>query len=151
MSQAAQDSFCKYEYCEFSQLKQLLSTFNYIDYVANVKKMMHRYCKRLIQVTLLRGSILENCLHNSGDRKDPIKLMLIWDTVASYGLTLFRSNFIYFFEYDIPVKDVTKINRVIGIGATLHKFINSNGKEGFLPCVSYQLIQTDVQLFSPHT
>ena len=124
MSQAAQDSFCKYEYCEFSQLNQLLSTFNYIDYVANVKKMVHRYCKRLIQVTLLRGSILENFLHNSGDRKDPIKLVLIWDTGSSYGLMPLRRDFFHCVKCDIPAKDMNKINRFIGIGTTLHKFIN---------------------------
>ena len=51
----------------------------------------------------------------------------------------------------IPVKYATKINRVISIGTTLHKLINSNGREAFLPCVSYHLTQTDVQLLSPQT
>ena len=43
------------------------------------------------------------------------------------------------------------ITRVIGIGTTLHKFINPNGKELLLLSVSYHLTQTYVQLFSPQT
>ena len=69
----------------------------------------------------------------------------------SYGLMPFISDFIYYVKCDIPVKDVTKINRVVGICTTLHKFINSNGTEVFLPYVSYRLTQTDVQLLSPQT
>ena len=30
-------------------------------------------------------------------------------------------------------------------------FIESNGKDIFLPCISYNLTQTDVRLLSPHT
>ena len=78
-------------------------------------------------------------------------MMLAWDTGASYGLTPFKSNFIDYVECDIMVKDVTKVNRVIGIVTNLHKFIESNGQDIFLPCTSYHLNQTDVRLFSPHT
>ena len=77
---------------------------------------------------LLRGSILENHLHHSEERKDLRKLILIWDTGASYGLTPFRSDFIDHVRSDIPIKDMTKINRVIGIGKNLHKLINLKGK-----------------------
>ena len=51
----------------------------------------------------------------------------------------------------VAVKDVIKINRVIGIGTTLHKFKNDKGKDVFLPCVSYHPPTTDVRLFSPQT
>ena len=54
-------------------------------------------------------------------------------------------------EADIPVKDVTNINRLIGIGTTLHKFQNDQGQDIFISCFSYHLPQTDVQLFSPQT
>jgi len=54
-------------------------------------------------------------------------------------------------ECDIPVRDVTKVNRVIGIGTTLHKFYDTAGNPVFLPCISYHLPQTDVCLFSPQT
>jgi hypothetical protein len=78
-------------------------------------------------------------------------LILIWDTGASYGLTPFCSDFISYVECDIPVWDVTKVNKVIGIGTTLHKFTDTDGKLVFLPGVSYHLPQMDVRLFSPQT
>ena len=43
------------------------------------------------------------------------------------------------------------MNRFIGIGTTIHRFINSNGQYIFLSCISYHLTQTDVQIFSPQT
>ena len=46
---------------------------------------------------------------------------------------------------------MTKINRVIRIGTTLHKFKIYQGKYIFLPLVLYHLPQTDVQIFSPQT
>ena len=49
------------------------------------------------------------------------------------------------------MRDVTKVNKVIGSGSTLNKFTNTDGKPVFLPCVSYHLPQTDVRLFSPQT
>ena len=52
-------------------------------------------------------------------------------------------------EAGIPVKYVTNINRVIGIGTTLHKFQEDQGKDIFLPRVSYHLPKIYVRLFSP--
>ena len=63
----------------------------------------------------------------------------------------FSNDFIDYVECNILVKDLTKVNRFIGIRTTLHKFIEINGKYIFLPCISYHLIQTDVHLFSPQT
>ena len=77
--------------------------------------------------------------------------ILVWYTGDPYGLTLFRSDFIDHEECSITVKDVTKVNRVTGIGTTLHKFIERNGQDIFLPYISYHLTQTDVRLFSPQT
>jgi hypothetical protein len=82
---------------------------------------------------------------------NPHSLILIWDTGTSYGLTPFCSGFIDYVECDIPVWDVTKVNKIIGIGTTLHKFTDTDGKPVFLPCISYQLPQTDICLFSPQT
>jgi hypothetical protein len=76
-------------------------------------------------------------------------LILIWDTDGSAGLTLFRSNFIDYVECDIDVRNVTKVNKVIGIGTTLHKFVDVAGNDVYLPCVSYHLPSTDIRLFSP--
>ena len=63
-------------------------------------------------------------VHITQGTENPIKLMLIWDTEASYTLTPFRSDLIDYVKYDIPVKYLNKTNRVIGIGTTLHKSIN---------------------------
>ena len=54
------------------------------------------------------------------------------------------SDLIDYVEADITIKDATKTNRVIGIGTTLHKFQNDQGKDIFLPCVYYHLPQTYV-------
>jgi hypothetical protein len=50
----------------------------------------------------------------------------------------------------LEVRDVTKANKVVGIGTTLHKFDDDNGKDVYLLCVSYHLPTTDVRLFSLH-
>ena len=89
----------------------------------------------LRRARLLHGSILDNRLNCSGKRKYSRKLILIWDTGASYGSMPFRGYLIDYVKCAIPVKDDTNTNRVIGIGTTLHKLINSNGKEVLLPCV----------------
>ena len=80
---------------------------------------------------------------------DPKTLILIWDTGASAGLTPFRSDFIDYVECDIDVWDISKVNKVIGIGTMLHKFVDNNGNDVYLPCVAYHLPSTDVRLFSP--
>jgi hypothetical protein len=72
-------------------------------------------------------------------------------TGALFRLTPFCSDFINYVECDIPVWDVTKVNKVIGIGTTIHKLTDINGNPVFLPCVSYHLPQTDVCCFSPQT
>ena len=71
-------------------------------------------------------------------------MILVWDTGASYGLIPFRSDFIDYLECDILVKYVTKVNRVIGIGTTIHKLIESNSQVIFLPCIFYHPNQTYV-------
>ena len=103
----------------------------------------------IARVAALRGTFENRAV--PGGPKDPRTLILIWDTGASFGLTPFRSDFIDYVECDIPVRDVTKVNRVVGIGTTIHKFMDTNGNPVYLPCVSYHLPQTDVRLFSPQT
>jgi len=66
---------------------------------------------------------------------------------AFYGLTPFWSDFIDYVKCEIPVRDVTKVNTVVGIGTTLHKLTDINGNPEYLPCVSYHLPETDVRLF----
>ena len=54
-------------------------------------------------------------------------------------------------KFDIPVRGVTKVNTDIGIGTTIHKFVDENGKYLSLPCISYHLSTMDVRLLSPRT
>ena len=49
-------------------------------------------------------------------------MMLSWDNFASFVLTPFKANFFYCVECDILVKYVNKINKVIVIGTTTHRF-----------------------------
>jgi hypothetical protein len=128
--------------CDYLQLQRLLSKFKSIDHEKNISSY-------IAPVVALWGTF-ENCPVGGG-KLNPLSLILIWDTGASYGLTPFCIDFIDYVECNIPVWDVTKVNKVIGMGTTLHKFTGTNGKPVFLPCVSYHLPQTDVCLFSPQT
>ncbi len=60
---------------------------------------------------------------------DPKTLILIWDNGGSAGLTPFRSDFIDYVECDIDVCDIAKVNKVIGIGTTLHKLVDAAGND----------------------
>ena len=75
--------------------------------------------------------------------------MLVWDAGASYGFTKFRSYFIDYVKCDFLVKDVTKMNRVIGTGTANNRFIDINGQDILLPFISYRLTQTYVRLLYP--
>jgi hypothetical protein len=100
----------------------------------------------LSRVAFLRGVFDFN---HSGSPINPKTLVLIWETGASAGLTPFCSDNIDYVEVDFEVRDVTKANKVVGMGTTLHRFIDDNGKDVYLPCVSYHLSTTDVRLLSP--
>jgi hypothetical protein len=71
------------------------------------------------------------------DRLNPKTLILTWDTGASAGLTPFRSDFTDYVECEIDVHVITKVNKVVGIGTTLYKFMDNNSNHVYLPCVSY--------------
>ena len=103
--------FCEDESHDFLKFPQLMSTFHKVDHVVNVNALLKR-------VNLL----YENLVIQQGSFKDPQTLMLAWDTDASFGLTPFRSDFIDYMKCNIPVKDVNKVNRIIGVGTTIHKF-----------------------------
>ena len=112
-----------------------------MDHAQNFQQLFQR-------LYLLSDHLFENRMFNASTRIDPKSLIIIWDTGALFGMTPFWSDFIDYVEADKAVKDVTKINNVIGIGTTLHKFKKYKGKEVFLPCVSYHLPTTYVRLFS---
>ncbi len=129
--------FCAVDH-DFLCLPQLLKTFCNHDYHVRQIKLA------LDQVALLCG-IFE--MHQSASaRLDPNALILIWDTKASAGLMPFWSDFIDYVECKIDVCDITKVNKVVGIGSTLHKFVDNNDNHVYLPCVSYHLPTTDCSL-----
>ncbi len=141
LSSSTLDRFLRSD-VQFLQLPRLLSQFNSIDDEKNISSCIAR-------VAALWGTFENRSV--GGATKDPRTLILIWDTGTLFGLTPFCSDFIDYVECDIPVPDVTKVNKVIGIRTTNHKLTNINGNPVFLPCVSYHLPQTDVRLFSPQT
>ena len=75
----------------------------------------------------------------------------MWDTGASYGLTLFRSDFIDYEEVNIEVQDVAHTNAVIGVGIVMWKMTATNGQTVYLPLLAYHLREADIQLLSPQT
>ena len=94
------------------------------------------------------SSVFENCQIVTS--KPDCKLtMFIWDSGESFGVTQFRSDFIDYVKANIPVKDVTTVNRFIGIVTKINKFVDVNGNTCYLPRVSYHLTSTDVRIFSP--
>ena len=113
-------------------------------------KKQHATHVNHIKTCMASANILCGRLGSSTSH-DPHTNVLIWDTGTSFGLTPFKSEFIYYVKCNTPVKDVTKFNTAIGIGTTIHKFVDANGKYVFLPCISYHLPTTDVRLFSPQT
>ncbi len=140
------DGFCD-GHKDFPQYHGLLSTFSTVDHVKNAQSCVN--CIHTLRGTY--GDTNENRISFSTGPLDPKSLILIWDTGASYGLTPFRSDFIDHVKCEIPVRDVTKVNTVVGIGMTLHEFTDIKGDPVYLPCVSYHLSETDVCLFFPQT
>ncbi len=65
--------------------------------------------------------------------------MLIWDTRASFDLTPFCQDFIDYVQVEMPVKDVTKVNTVIGVGTAFFKFVNDWKEIIYLHCIAYHL------------
>ena len=70
--------------------------------------------------------MFDNRVPQNSDCKDPRTTILVWYKGASYGLTPFRNDFIDYVKCDLLFLEVTKVNRVIGIGTNLHKLIVSN-------------------------
>ncbi len=69
--------------------------------------------------------------------------ILVWDTGASFGLTLFCGDFIDYIECQLLVKDISKTNMVSAIGTAQHKFM-VNCEPIFMPCLSYHLQSSKV-------
>ena len=117
LTRSTLDNFCDGTK-DFLKLSWLFSTSHCIDHSVNAQVCVNR-------LNALRGTYggtygQKNDAPHIDIPLDPKSLILIWDTGASYGLTPFRSDFIDYVECTIPVRDVTKVNTVIGIGTTLY-------------------------------
>jgi hypothetical protein len=94
-----------------------------------------------------------NLFHSADKRATNITFKtcpLVWDTGASFGLTPFRGDFIDYTECSITINDIARTNQVVGVGTTLHKF-QHEGRDIFIPCLSYHLPTANIRLFSPQT
>ena len=128
------------------------SGHNFLALPRLIKSLSDReYHEKNIASCLSRVAALRGVydLNHTTSEPDPRTTVLIIDTGASMGLTKYKSDFIDYVEVEIEVRDVTKANKVVGIGTTLHKFVDDKGMDVYLTCVSYHLPTTDVRLFSP--
>ena len=73
----------------------------------------------------------------------------VWDSGASFWLTPFHADFVDDVEYESDVKALSYVNKVIGFGTALHKFIATNHDLLCLPSLSYNFPSADICLFSP--
>ena len=62
-----------------------------------------------------------------------IALLCLFGIVEPFGLKPLKTNFIDYAKCNIPVKEITKVNNIIGIVTTIHKFVDANGKDLFSP------------------
>ncbi len=76
----------------------------------------------LLQQTISFGLSKKDKSIKQESKVDCKHTLLIWDTGATHGLTPFLKDFIHYHPCDIPVKDISKVNRVIGVGTVMHKF-----------------------------
>lgn len=136
------NTFC--EDTDFLSLMRLLNNFsteNHVDNITQLKSRMTMFCAEA-----KASGIFKAC---NSDRF--MNMPLVYDTGASYGLTPFRSDFIDYQPCDIGVKDISKMNRVRGIGTVMYKMKATNGEIIFLAGLAYHLETADIRLFSPQT
>jgi hypothetical protein len=74
---------------------------------------------------------------------------VVLDTGASSGLTPYRCDFISYRKVNIPLRDVSKINHVIGVGTVAWRFKDKHGHVKIVHCQAYYLTTADIRLFSP--
>jgi hypothetical protein len=108
------------------------------------------------QKAVERMNLFKASVHETGTNIPPHLLTFegmpsVIDTGASAGLTPFRDDFIEYKECSIPVKDISKMNYVSGVGIVLQKHIATNGDVLFVPSIAYHLKTAEIRLFSPQT
>ena len=146
--------FCEGKGDAFLNLPRTVKRLNANEHQANVDSLLNRYSNIKQDRRKRYSNIARFACDMEPTSAKPSESVtftgcpLVWDTGASFGLTPFRADFIDYVECDIPVKDISKTNRVIGICTTLHRF-RSGGKSFWMPCLSYHLPSAEIRLFSP--
>ena len=105
---------------DFTQLPHLLRSLNGMQPLQEWRNqtIAQSVVNRLNVFWCSLESNAGQCNHNSSFESTP----LVWDTGASLGLTPFRVDFFDYVEVNIPVKDVTKTNYMVGIGTSSTSF-----------------------------
>ena len=76
--------------------------------------------------------------------------LCVFDTGASIGLTPYRADFIDYLPLEgATIKDISKVNKVLGVGTVMWKLRSRRGDEVFIPCVAYHMPECDIRLMSP--
>jgi len=127
------DSFCNS--VDPLQLHRLLQGFSQQDHIGASQQVVDR----------MNMLVLEANQQVWNTKLSYHKTPLVWDTGASNGLTPFKSDFLDYMEVDIPVKDISKVNRVVGIGTTMYRFVDSVGETIYIPCLSYHLPSAEIR------
>ncbi len=79
----------------------------------------------------------------------PDETLLVYNLVASAGLTPFKSDFLDYVKCSIHVCNISKVNEVISIGTTFHNFVETKEQFVYLPQVACHLPSFEVCLFRP--
>ncbi len=79
----------------------------------------------------------------------PYDTLLVYNLGASASLTPFKSDFFDCVKCSIPVRNISKVDELIGIGTTFHKFVDTKGQFVYLPQVADDFLSSEVHLFSP--
>ena len=133
------DVFCTHwDFCSLPRLLQHLDSHQSSSTISSAIQHLN-----LFQSSPNFHCILECTSHTPDDT------LLVYDLGASAGLTLFKSDFFDYVKCSIPVQDISKVNEVIGIGTTIHKFVDTKGRFVYLPQVACHLPSSEVCLFSP--
>jgi hypothetical protein len=93
--------------------------FDHHDTAQHAVNQMNAF---LLQQTISFGLSKKDKSIKLESKMDFQHTLLIWDTGATHGLTPFMKDFIHYQSCDIPVKDISTVNWVIGVGTVMHKF-----------------------------
>jgi hypothetical protein len=100
-------------------INAMADEFDYHDAAQHAVNQMNAF---LLQQTISFGLSKKDKSIKRESKVDFKHTPLIWDTGATHRLTPFFKDFIHYHLCHIPVTDISKVNRVIGVGTVMHKF-----------------------------